>query len=456
MQCPLKIYFYLCRVITLRMKNFTSILNLINISLSSFILTSCMNERSPGLPQLETETITFITETTAKSGGNILSNGGADIISKGVCWGPDVNPITSGANTSDGSGDAMFISTLIELIPDREYHVRAYATNIAGTGYGDEWTFRTLPQVATGQIIADHNIVDDFDKIPQEYINRVKEMWFVYAGESHSAAIRTGLTLLEAANSKYQVSIKETGIPQSYTNQYLRASRATWGDYNNSTGWIYDYGEEDWFTNSTAVSRTKAGITYCNTHSLAISAIGFGWCTDMLFPPLDPDVDPVYGCRWFGSSVNGPEGNHAWGLDAEDHALTGNTVCLDTYLAANQSYIDFCATNGYSTKVFFTTGPVNGSLSVGEGGYQGYLKEERIRAYVKSDPTRILFDYADILCYDDDGTHSTTTWNGHPYPVITVINYGDGSIGHISSAGALRLAKAVWWMLARMAGWNGN
>ncbi len=31
-----------------------------------------------------------------------------------------------------------------------------------------------------------------------------------------------------------------------------------------------------------------------------------------------------------------------------------------------------------------------------------------------------------------------------------------GSIGHISNAGALRLAKAMWWMLARMAGWDGG
>lgn len=27
---------------------------------------------------------------------------------------------------------------------------------------------------------------------------------------------------------------------------------------------------------------------------------------------------------------------------------------------------------------------------------------------------------------------------------------------HIGERGALRLAKAMWWLLARIAGWNGN
>jgi hypothetical protein len=31
----------------------------------------------------------------------------------------------------------------------------------------------------------------------------------------------------------------------------------------------------------------------------------------------------------------------------------------------------------------------------------------------------------------------------------------DSSIGHIGEVGAIRLAKAQWWMLARIAGWDG-
>src|SRR5690606_19023833 len=138
------------------------------------------------------------------------------------------------------------------------------------------------------QIVADHTVVDRFDDIPQQYIDEVKKMWLTIPGESHSEGYRQGLLLLESKYPSYAVSVVESGTPEAYTSSNLRASRATWGDINNTSGWIYDYGEEDWFCNTfppeavnpTAVSRTKAGITYCNTHSLTISAIGFGWCYD--------------------------------------------------------------------------------------------------------------------------------------------------------------------------------
>ncbi len=92
----------------------------------------------------------------------------------------------------------------------------------------------------------------------------------------------------------------------------------------------------------------------------------------------------------------------------------------------------------------------------GESGYQGYLKYEHIRDYVKKDPSRILFDFADILSYDNNGAIATETWNGHTYPVITPTNLSPTEGFHFSNAGSLRLAKAAWWMLARIAGWNGG
>ena len=271
--------------------------------------------------------------------------------------------------------------------------------------------------VQYGQIIADHTVVDKYDDIPQEYINKVKEMWLSYAGESHSIAIRTGLINLETANPAYAVSVKEVGIPDAYTTSNLRASRATWGDLSHITGWIYSYGEEDWYTSAAAISQTKTGLRYYNTTGPILNAFGLGWCWD----PAEGADDMV------------------------------------TYLNATQQYIDYCITNGYPTKIFFTTGPVDGSNATGEVGYNKYLAYEAIRDYVALDATRILFDYADILCYDNgSATPNTTTWSGHVYPIITNTNLGSGTIGHIGSVGALRLAKATWWMLARIAGWDGG
>jgi uncharacterized protein YjdB len=306
-----------------------------------------------------------------------------------------------------------------------------------------------------GQIIADHTIVDRFNDIPQYYIEQVKKMLLLVPGQSHSQGYMEGLKLLENMYPVFDVNVTETGGPEGYTTSHLRASRVTWGDFYEWSGWVYGYGEGSWFTNSTAIERTKSGITYCNTNGFEISAIGFGWCWDMIYGTPATTPDPELGVHWYGESGNGPDGNKAWGLDAGDYSQTGNSVSLDTYLNATQEYIDFCKSSGYKTKVFFTTGPVD-LYYTGESGYQGSLKHERIREFVRKDTTRILFDFADILCYDDDANQRTATWNGHTYRIITTKNLEPAESFHYSDAGAVRLAKAMWWMLARIAGWNGK
>jgi hypothetical protein len=310
-----------------------------------------------------------------------------------------------------------------------------------------------------GQIIADHTIVDNYDDIPQYYLDQVKKMWVVIAGESHSLGYRDGLLLLEGQNSIYSVSVKESGTPEPYTSSNLRVSRAAWGDYSNASGWVYNYGEEDWWTNSVAVSRTKAGLSYCNNNNLPVSAFGFGWCWDPMAGSASIGTDPVTGNHWYGWSIGSSSGDKCWGIDEADDVISGNVVNIDDYILATQDYIDYCVTNLIPTKVFFTTGPVdNGEGSyVGEAMYQAHLKYEQIRNYVKANNTRMLFDYADILCYDNNGILTTNTWNGHTFPTITPTNLSPIRADyHISESGALRLAKAMWWMLARVAGWDGS
>jgi hypothetical protein len=137
----------------------------------------------------------------------------------------------------------------------------------------------------------------------------------------------------------------------------------------------------------------------------------------------------------------------------------GGETDMTPYLAATQEYIDLCATNAYNTKVYFTTGPVDDwNARPDETSYLKSLAYKSIRDYVAADGTRILFDFADILCYDSGSEipPNTQTWNGHTFPIITTNNLIPTEGSHISNAGELRLAKAMWWMLARIAGWDGN
>ncbi|UCH14355.1 MAG: hypothetical protein JSV22_14805 [Bacteroidales bacterium] len=95
------------------------------------------------LPTVSTDGISSITETSAQCYGNVISDGGADVSARGVCWNTSGNPTISDDNTSDGSGTGTFTGSLAGLTPNTTYYIRAYATNSSGTAYGNELDFTT-------------------------------------------------------------------------------------------------------------------------------------------------------------------------------------------------------------------------------------------------------------------------------------------------------------------------
>jgi len=105
------------------------------------------------VPSLSTSTITGITYSTATSGGNISSDGNAAVTARGVCWNTVTGPTTSDSHTSDGTGTGNFISSLTGLTASTPYFVRAYATNTAGTAYGNEVTFTTSAAQAANEVL---------------------------------------------------------------------------------------------------------------------------------------------------------------------------------------------------------------------------------------------------------------------------------------------------------------
>ncbi|MEI6554262.1 MAG: fibrobacter succinogenes major paralogous domain-containing protein [Paludibacter sp.] len=94
------------------------------------------------IPIVTTSSITSITTTTANSGGNITSDGGSTVTARGICWSTSINPIISNYITTDGNGLGIFTSKLTNLKEGINYYVRAYATNIVGTAYGDNVGFK--------------------------------------------------------------------------------------------------------------------------------------------------------------------------------------------------------------------------------------------------------------------------------------------------------------------------
>ncbi len=108
-----------------------------------------------GKPTVTTATITNINGSSAEGGGDVTDNGGFSVNEKGVCWSTSSNPTTSDNTTNDGSGTGSFTSSISGLSPSTTYYVRTYATNDAGTSYGEERSFTTedgLPELTTNEI----------------------------------------------------------------------------------------------------------------------------------------------------------------------------------------------------------------------------------------------------------------------------------------------------------------
>ena len=102
------------------------------------------------LAELSTASITSITSSSAVSGGNISSDGGAIVSARGVVWSTEKDPtISLSTKTADGTGSGSFTSNISGLEPGVKYYVRAYATNSKGTSYGSEESFTTKPILST-------------------------------------------------------------------------------------------------------------------------------------------------------------------------------------------------------------------------------------------------------------------------------------------------------------------
>jgi uncharacterized protein (TIGR02145 family) len=96
-----------------------------------------------GLPEVSTDMLSNITYNTGTYFGNVTFDGGGQVTARGVCWNTNPNPAMSDFHTLNGSGTGSFSGILTGLAALTSYYIRAYATNEAGTAYGNEVTFRS-------------------------------------------------------------------------------------------------------------------------------------------------------------------------------------------------------------------------------------------------------------------------------------------------------------------------
>jgi len=96
-------------------------------------------------PVVVTASLNNITEKSALAGGNVLQDGGSEVLYKGVCWSTNINPtVKLTSKTISGNNLGAFTSNITGLSKGTLYHVRAYAINSYDTAYGGDTIFMTL------------------------------------------------------------------------------------------------------------------------------------------------------------------------------------------------------------------------------------------------------------------------------------------------------------------------
>ena len=95
-------------------------------------------------PTVMTTGVADVAHTTATLNGSVVYIGGAPVAARGFCYDTMMHPTVESTTVSCGSGSGSFSTNLLNLRSSTTYYVRAFATNIWGTNYGEEKTFTTL------------------------------------------------------------------------------------------------------------------------------------------------------------------------------------------------------------------------------------------------------------------------------------------------------------------------
>jgi hypothetical protein len=109
---------------------------------------------TPALPIVQTDSITDQSSTSLfmDFSGQVLSDGGSPVTVRGFVWSTNPNPTLADNVVPNGSGLGAYTSTNV-ITPNGTIHVRAYATNLAGTAFGADLSAANVICLAEGMLI---------------------------------------------------------------------------------------------------------------------------------------------------------------------------------------------------------------------------------------------------------------------------------------------------------------
>ncbi len=265
--------------------------------------------------------------------------------------------------------------------------------------------------VAADAIIADHRAFRNFDTILPYWLEKAKELTLHYAHTSHGSQIVDGIKLLETLDSQYSVAIRTSsteGLPAIETPPALRI-------YDGNPGDTY-IEPDDYWDGDAGLNRTRA-----------VAATG-----------------KYYYSMW------------SWCGQQSSNSVATTQRYLDNL---NQLETEFP-----TMRFIYMTGHTDGS---GENGKLNQ-RNNQVRQYCR-DNGKVLFDFADIESYDPDGnyyldkgTNDNCDYSGGNWATQwCAANLGSPlcrscSCAHSQPLNCNMKARAFWWMMARLAGWDGT
>ncbi|WP_163711400.1 FISUMP domain-containing protein [Mangrovibacterium lignilyticum] len=189
-----------------------------------------------GYPLLTTKEISNAGTFIISTGGDILSQG--LILNAGVCWSTSPWPTIADSKTDDqlvlnsSTGNYnTFNSDPYGLLPATTYYIRSYATNIAGTGYGNEIAI-TMPDAT----------VYDLDGNPYSAVTIGTQTWLV-----------ENLRTTKYANGDQIPNVVNT-------NEWQNATSGAWCYYENLADYAVPYGKlYNWYAVTDARNVCPAG-----------------------------------------------------------------------------------------------------------------------------------------------------------------------------------------------------